>query len=69
METGYVVVFVTAPASAEEMTIQTLVANTRAAGLQLRDSLRAFRGKYDMVRIPAPASRLRGARGSQEGDA
>jgi hypothetical protein len=69
METGYVVVVVTAPASAEEMTFQTLVANTPAAGKRLRDSLRDFRGKYNMVQVATRPFRLRGTQGLQEGKA
>ena len=51
METGYLVVSISAPASTDEMTFQCLISNTAAGAERLRSGLQAFRERYKMTRI------------------
>jgi hypothetical protein len=69
METGHMVIVVTAPASADEMTFKTIVANTPAAGKRLSDILQDFRRKYNMAQLATRHVRFPDAQGFQEGKA
>ena len=54
METGYLLVTVSAPASAEEVTFQCFVANTPAGAQRMRSRLQAIRERLGMFRITGP---------------